>query len=155
MSEQPDIVIIGSGMGGATLAAGLAGSGARIVILERGEAIVDTPQARDARAIFIDKHFRTTEHWQVGKRRVRPSQYYCVGRNTVRRTYKRAMKSTGEISMAPPRAGFREFSTRDRREQASRRSFSIAVAREAGPTGPVCPVPFAGRQARSMSKRPD
>ncbi|MDX0009835.1 choline dehydrogenase-like flavoprotein [Sinorhizobium medicae] len=82
MSEQPDIVIIGSGMGGATLAAGLAGSGARIVILERGEAIVDTPQARDARAIFIDKHFRTTERWQVGKRRVRPSHYYCVGGNT-------------------------------------------------------------------------
>jgi len=49
--------------------------------------------------------------------------------------------------MAPPLAGFREFSTRDRREQASRMSFSIAVAREAGPTGPVCPVPFAGRPA--------
>lgn len=39
-------------------------------------------------------------------------------------------------------AGFREFSTRDRREQASRRSFSIAVVREAGPTGPVCHVTF-------------
>lgn len=35
------------------------------------------------------------------------------------------MKSTGEISIAPPLAGFWEFSTRDRREQASRRSFSI------------------------------
>ena len=33
---SPDVVIIGSGMGGATLAAGLAPSGARIVILERG-----------------------------------------------------------------------------------------------------------------------
>jgi hypothetical protein len=66
-------------------------------------------------------------------------------------THKRAMKSTGEISMAPPLAGFREFSTRDRREQASRRSFSIAVAREAGPTGPVCPVPFAERRARSRT----
>ena len=35
----PDIVIIGSGIGGATIAAGLAGSGASMVILERGERL--------------------------------------------------------------------------------------------------------------------
>ncbi len=37
MSETPDIVIIGSGIGGATVAAGLAASGARILILEAGD----------------------------------------------------------------------------------------------------------------------
>ena len=58
MSTAPDIVIIGSGMGGATIAAGLAGSGARILILERGERIADTPETRDARAIFQRGHFR-------------------------------------------------------------------------------------------------
>ena len=50
--DDPEIVIIGSGMGGASFAAGLAPSGARILILERGERLVDRPETRDARAIF-------------------------------------------------------------------------------------------------------
>ena len=49
---SPDIVIIGSGIGGATVASGLAGSGAKILILERGEHLADTPETRDSRAIF-------------------------------------------------------------------------------------------------------
>lgn len=36
MAQSPDIVIVGSGMGGATVAAGLAATGASILILERG-----------------------------------------------------------------------------------------------------------------------
>ena len=39
--RNPDVMIIGSGIGGATIAAGLAGSGARIVILERGHQLAD------------------------------------------------------------------------------------------------------------------
>ena len=34
---QPDIIIIGSGMGGATLAAALAPTGRNILIVERGD----------------------------------------------------------------------------------------------------------------------
>ena len=48
---NPDIVIIGSGIGGATIAAGLAGSGASIVILERGERLTPTPETRSTRSI--------------------------------------------------------------------------------------------------------
>ena len=48
MNRSPDVVIIGSGMGGATLAASLAPTGAEIVILERGEQIPDDAPARDA-----------------------------------------------------------------------------------------------------------
>ena len=58
-----DILIIGSGMGGASLAAGLAPSGLRILILERGEYLVDQPAARDPAAIFGRGHFRPTETW--------------------------------------------------------------------------------------------
>lgn len=54
------------------------------------------------------------------------------------------MKNTGEISIAPRQAGFQEFSPRAMREQVSRRSFSIAVAREEGPTDPAQHVPYAG-----------
>jgi choline dehydrogenase-like flavoprotein len=55
---SPEVVIIGSGMGDATLAAGLAPTGARIVILERGEQLKDTPETRDARAIFQRGFYR-------------------------------------------------------------------------------------------------
>jgi flavin-dependent dehydrogenase len=57
MSDLPDTVdvaIIGSGIGGSTIAYGLAGSGARIAILERGFHLGAHPAARDARAIPID-----------------------------------------------------------------------------------------------------
>ena len=49
--DGPDVAIIGSGMGGATLAAALAPTGRRIVILERGERLADCPEARDDQAI--------------------------------------------------------------------------------------------------------
>ena len=51
-SQSPDIVIIGSGIGGSTIAAGLAGSGADILILEAGGHLPDRPEKRDPRAIF-------------------------------------------------------------------------------------------------------
>ena len=44
MTDGPDIVIIGSGIGGATVAAALAPSGRRIVILERGERLARLPR---------------------------------------------------------------------------------------------------------------
>jgi len=80
---QPDVLIIGSGMGGATLAAGLAPTGRRILILERGERLPDSPQARDPDAIFRRGHYRPAETWRDGKGRAfSPGNYACVGGNT-------------------------------------------------------------------------
>ncbi len=80
----PDIVIIGSGMGGATLAAGLAGSGARIVILEKGEQMPDRDENRDPRAIFQRGHFRPKEVWYdaADGSAFNPGNYYYVGGNS-------------------------------------------------------------------------
>ena len=58
MSSTPDIIIIGSGVGGSTVAAGLAATGAEILILEAGDFIADRPENRDQRAIFQRGHFR-------------------------------------------------------------------------------------------------
>ena len=80
---SPDIVIIGSGIGGATIAAGLAGSGASIVILERGERLAPTPETRDTRSIFIDGYFRPKEMWrEAGGQPFNPGNYYYVGGNS-------------------------------------------------------------------------
>ena len=80
---RPDIVIVGSGMGGATLAAALAPSGARILILERGEQLKDTAETRDARAIFQRGFFRPNETWTGGDGApFNPGNYYYVGGNS-------------------------------------------------------------------------
>jgi choline dehydrogenase-like flavoprotein len=80
---SPDIVIIGSGMGGATIAAGLAGSGAKVTILEKGERLLDSPETRDARAIFQRGHFRPKEMWLDAEGKpFNPGNYHVVGGNT-------------------------------------------------------------------------
>src|ERR1700733_2441266 len=70
-------------MGGATLAAGLAPTGARILILERGEQLPDTPETRDAHAIFQRGVYRPAETWIDGAGAAfNPGNYYYVGGNT-------------------------------------------------------------------------
>jgi choline dehydrogenase-like flavoprotein len=82
-SHQPDVVIVGSGMGGATLAYGLAKSGARVLVLERGEVLQDRPECRDPGAIFGRGVFRPNEEW-IGAdgRPFNPGNYYYVGGNS-------------------------------------------------------------------------
>ena len=78
-----DVVIIGSGMGGATLAAALAPTGRRILILERGERLADSPAARDEDAIFARGQFRPDEEWLDGDDRpFNPGNYYYAGGNS-------------------------------------------------------------------------
>lgn len=83
MSVTPDIVIIGSGIGGSSAAAGLASTGARILILEAGDHIADLPVNRDQRAIFQRGHFRPKETWyDANGNGFNPGNYYNVGGNS-------------------------------------------------------------------------
>jgi choline dehydrogenase-like flavoprotein len=83
MDKTADIVIIGSGIGGATIAAGLAPSGADILILEAGDHIADRAENRDQRAIFQRGHFRPREFWyEAGGEGFNPGNYYNVGGNS-------------------------------------------------------------------------
>ena len=80
---QPDVVIIGSGIGGATLAAALAPTGRRIMILERGQHLQPSSNDRNARAIFRDGAFRPDETWLDGQNQpFSPGNYYNVGGNS-------------------------------------------------------------------------
>ncbi|MBB3236734.1 GMC oxidoreductase [Phyllobacterium endophyticum] len=83
MNLDADIVIIGSGIGGATAASVLAPTGAKILILERGERLQDTPETRDDRAIFQRGFFRTKELWRDGNGEpFSPGNFYNVGGNS-------------------------------------------------------------------------
>ncbi|MBO6511407.1 MAG: GMC family oxidoreductase, partial [Roseibium sp.] len=83
MTSAPDIVIIGSGMAGASLAAGLAPSGASIIVLERGHQIPDNAPARDPWRIYTNSAFRAQETWLDAKgQSFEPGNYYNVGGNS-------------------------------------------------------------------------
>ncbi len=83
MDASGDIVVIGSGMGGATAAYALAQSGRSVVILERGLKLDESPKARDEQAIFEEGHYRPHEHWVDSNGEIfNPGNYYYVGGNT-------------------------------------------------------------------------
>lgn len=79
----PDVIIIGSGMGGATMAAALAPTGKKILILERGEHLSPSEHDRSDKAIFADGYFRPKEEWLDGEGNpFNPGNYYNVGGNS-------------------------------------------------------------------------
>jgi choline dehydrogenase-like flavoprotein len=83
MIRGPDIIIIGSGIGGASAAAGLASSGANILILEAGHHLADGPENVDQGKIFREGYFRPREIWFDGDRHpFNPGNYYYVGGNS-------------------------------------------------------------------------
>ena len=63
----PAVIIIGSGIGGATLAAALAPTGMQILILERGDRLLPSAQDRSDKAIFAEGYFRPEEEWLDGE----------------------------------------------------------------------------------------
>jgi choline dehydrogenase-like flavoprotein len=78
-----DVAIIGSGIGGATMAYALAGTGVSVVVLERGPRLLDTPETRDDRAIYQRGHFRNAENWSdAAGERFNPGNFYYVGGNS-------------------------------------------------------------------------
>ncbi|MCB1427897.1 MAG: GMC family oxidoreductase [Nitratireductor sp.] len=81
--SNPDIIIVGSGMGGASVAAALAQTGRNILVLERGERIEPSASDRDAEAIFTRGEFRPHEEWLDGNgKSFNPGNYYYVGGNS-------------------------------------------------------------------------
>ena len=83
MSSHFDIVIIGSGAGGATLAQRLAPTGKSILILERGEHLPREAENWDPRAVFIQHRYRTQDRWyDRDGHPFTPNSYYWVGGNT-------------------------------------------------------------------------
>ena len=83
MTHPWDIVIVGSGAGGGTMARALSESGARILVLERGGAIAQEDDNWSADAVWKRLRYRATETWlDEAGRPFRPYTHYCVGGNT-------------------------------------------------------------------------
>jgi choline dehydrogenase-like flavoprotein len=78
-----DVIIIGTGAGGGTLAYRLAPSGKRILLLERGEYLPREKDNWDSRAVFVESKYRANETWYDKDRKAfHPGIQYYVGGNT-------------------------------------------------------------------------
>lgn len=83
MNGHYDIIIIGTGAGGGTLARKLAPSGKKILILERGDFVKREPDNWNSRAVNVEAKYNTKEVWydRDGKE-LHPHTNYNVGGNT-------------------------------------------------------------------------
>jgi choline dehydrogenase-like flavoprotein len=80
MPDEYDVIIVGSGAGGGTLAHRLAPSGKRVLILERGDWLPREIENWDATAVFVDNRYISKDTWydEHGKA-FQPQIHYFVG----------------------------------------------------------------------------
>src|ERR1044071_7972323 len=80
MSTAYDVIVIGSGAGGGTLARHLAPSGKRVLLLERGGWLPREPQNWLARDGFVDNRYVSPDTWYDGDGTpFQPQVHYFVG----------------------------------------------------------------------------
>ena len=81
--ESARVVIVGSGMGGGTLAWGLAQGGIDTLVLERGQVLPREPQNWEPEAVFLDRRYKPDETWLGDDDEpFHPGVHYVVGGNT-------------------------------------------------------------------------
>jgi choline dehydrogenase-like flavoprotein len=83
MTTDPDILIIGAGMGGSALAFALKDSGLRVHVLERGGYLPREPENASVDEVFFRKRYRSVDVWKdADGKEFNPGIHYYVGGNT-------------------------------------------------------------------------
>lgn len=82
-TESASVVIVGSGMGGGTLAWGLAQRGIDVLVIERGDFLPREPQNWSAEEVFVHRRYKPKEMWvDDSGGEFSPGVHYVVGGNT-------------------------------------------------------------------------
>jgi choline dehydrogenase-like flavoprotein len=83
VTKHYDVVVIGSGPGGAALAQRLAATGKSILLLERGDYLPRTRANWDSQTVFVDAAYQAKETWfdSTGQA-FQPGLHYFVGGNS-------------------------------------------------------------------------
>jgi choline dehydrogenase-like flavoprotein len=80
MTERYDVVIVGTGAGGGTLAHSLARAGKRILLLERGDFLPRELDNWDTRQVFVQGRYMSADTWYDRAGKPFPAQvHYYVG----------------------------------------------------------------------------
>ena len=78
--DSYDVIIIGTGAGGGTLARHLAPSGKRILLLERGDWLPREPPNWSSHEVFVDNRYVSPDTWYDGDGKpFQPGVHYFVG----------------------------------------------------------------------------
>jgi choline dehydrogenase-like flavoprotein len=81
--QHYDLIIIGTGAGGGTLAYALRNSGLKTLLIERGDFLPQEANNWNAVEVWKHQRYQTQERWLDSKNRpFRPMQHYFVGGNT-------------------------------------------------------------------------
>jgi choline dehydrogenase-like flavoprotein len=82
-TKHYDVIIIGTGAGGGTLAHALASSGKNILLVERGDYVRREKANWDSRAVNVEGKYQTKEEWcDKNGKPLHPHTNYYVGGNT-------------------------------------------------------------------------
>ena len=80
MTEHYDVIIVGTGAGGGTLARTLAPSGKRILLLERGDFLPREMDNWDPGSVFVDGKYVSQDTWYDSDGKpFQPQVHYFVG----------------------------------------------------------------------------
>jgi choline dehydrogenase-like flavoprotein len=78
-----DVIVIGSGPGGASLAQRLAPTGKTILLIERGDYLPRSQKNWDSQTVFVDGAYQAKENWADSKGNTfHPGLHYFVGGNS-------------------------------------------------------------------------
>jgi len=83
VTARYDLIIVGTGAGGGTMAHALAPTGARILVVERGGVVPQEEENWNPEAVWKHLRYRSTERWvDAGGVAFLPYTHYGVGGNT-------------------------------------------------------------------------
>jgi choline dehydrogenase-like flavoprotein len=144
-----DVIIIGSGAGGGTLAHRLAPSGKRILLLERGGYVPREKDNWDSHAVNVAAKYQTREVWRdADGKPLHPHTNYYVGGNTkfygaalvrLRREDFGVLPHHGGVSPAWP-IGYDEL---EPYYTEAERLYQVHGTRGEDPTEPAATAPYA------------
>ena len=78
-----DVIIVGTGAGGGTLARRLAPTGKKILLLERGDYVPREKGNWDSKVVNLEGRYQTKDVWRdTDGKPLHPHTNYCVGGNT-------------------------------------------------------------------------
>jgi len=83
VNQRFDIIIIGTGAGGGTMAHALSDTSARVLVIERGDFVPQEEENWDPEAVWKHLRYRANEQWLDERGRAfTPYTHYGVGGNT-------------------------------------------------------------------------
>jgi len=148
-ANRYDVIIIGTGAGGGTLAHRLAPSGKRILMLERGDYVPRETDNWSTRAAVTDGKYNIKEAWIDSKGRgFQAGAHYCVGGNTkfygaallrMRREDFGEVRHHGGVSPAWPI----RYEDLEPYYTEAERLYQVHGERGADPTDPPASAPYA------------